>query len=256
MKQSRKYIHAVTAKTNFRRVRFCTRWLADTMNSSESIMVAMLLLVVHSAAAGERFASTIGTVQREISADRVSFTLQIKATDKTTEASNAKLERLLEDLSSEAGKLKYPATVFTVKSRSTFREWEYEDRKRVAVGYASVAHVSVKLMNLNNYSRLLTFLGTTDGFEIRSVSLSSSSEGEIRKQVIAEALKAARAKAAVLVEEGGGKLGKLIEVTEEVVETREFTDHPASANSPDPHEGEGLYPIGIYVRVRAKFEIK
>ena len=186
----------------------------------------------------------------------MAFTLRVRATDKTVEASTAKLERLLADLSAEAGKLNYPATALAVKTRATEREWEWEEKKRIAIGFSSSASVSVVLTDLTNYGKLLTFLGTSEGFEVLYVSLGSSSEGEVRKQAITEALQAARAKAALLAKEGGSKLGRMLEVTEEEVETRSFNDYPASANSRDPNEGKGVYPIGIYVRVRAKYELK
>jgi len=228
------------------------------MNSTKATIPMALLLATlsWSAVAGERFASTTGTVRKEISADRVSFTLQVKATDKTIEASSAKLERLLADLFTEANKLKYSSNAFSIKTRATAREWEWDDKKKIAVGYSASASVAVILTELASFGKLLTFLGTTEGFEVLWVSLGSSAEGEARKQVIAEALRAARAKAALLAEEGGAKLGRLLEVTEEEVETRSLSDYPTSANAADPNEGKGVYPIGIYVRVRAKFELK
>ena len=228
------------------------------MNPQKAIIPLTCLLagLSCSAGAGERFASTTGTVRKEISADRVSFTLQVKATDLTVDASAAKLERLLADLFKEAGKLKYSSNAFSIKTRATAREWEWDDKKRIAAGFTSSASVSVVLTEMANFGKLLTFLGTTEGFEVLWLSLGSSSEGEARKEVIAEALKAARAKAALLAEEGGAKLGRLLEVTEEEVETRSLSDYPTSANSRDPNEGKGVYPIGIYVRVRAKFELK
>ena len=228
------------------------------MNSKKATIPMTFLLagLSWSAVAGERFASTTGTVRKELSADRVSFTLQVKATDKTVEASIAKLERLLADLFTEANKLKYSSNAFSIKTRATAREWEWDDKKKTSVGFTSSASVSVILTELASFGKLLTFLGTTEGFEVLWVSLASSAEGEARKQVIAEALRAARAKAALLAEEGGAKLGRLLEVTEEEVETRSLSDYPSSANAPDPNEGKGIYPIGIYVRVRAKFEIK
>ncbi len=216
----------------------------------------LLFISLSSGLAGTRFASTIGTVHREIAADRVAFTLRVKAMEKTMEASTAKLEGLLADLTAEAAKLNYPVTAFTVKTRATEREWEWEEKKRIAVGFASSASVSVVLSDLTNYGKVLTFLGTNEGFEVLYVSLGSSLEGEARKQAITEALKAARNKAGLLAQEGGSKVGKLLEVTEEEVETRSFNDYPASANSRDPNEGKGVYPIGIYVRVRAKYELR
>ena len=84
--------------------------------------------------------------------------------------------------------------------------------------------------------------------------LSGSTEGLARKNAIAEALQAARTKAALLAEEGGARLGKLLEVTEEEVELPE-EGTGRIRNVGDPHAGTAAYPIEILVRVRAKFEL-
>lgn len=222
------------------------------------LVVSFVVIIATSPSGGasERFASTLGTVQREISADRAGLTLQVKALDKTVEGSIAKLERLLAALRTEAAKLKYPESAFTIKSRATAKEWEWgEGRKKTDLGFSSSAVLSVFLVDLTNYGKLLTFLGTHEGYEVANIALRSSTEGEARKQAIAEALRAARAKAALLADEGAAKLGKLLEVTEEEVETRSWREETWSANAPDPNEGKGVYPIGIFVRVRAKYEL-
>ena len=113
--------------------------------------------------------------------------------------------------------------------------------------------VSVNLLSLTNYSKLLTYIGTHEGYEIRWMRLSSLAEGLARKNAIGEALQAARTKAVLLAEEGGAKLGKLLEVTEEQVEQPEFSY--SARNVRDPYEGTAAYPIEILVRVRAKFEL-
>lgn len=220
------------------------------------IRIALIVLVGSTAFGAERFATTIGTVHREIVADRVAFTVRVKAVDKSIESSNAKLERLLRDLFAEARNLKYSSNAFAIKSRSTEREWDWNGNKKTPAGFASSANLSVSLNDLENYGELMTFLGVTEGYEVVFVSLASSREGEARKQVITEALRAAREKAALLAEESGTRIGNLLEVVEEEADVRSFSEHPASANSRDPNEGKGVYPIGIYVKVRAKFELK
>jgi len=42
----------------------------------------ILTLMACAALAGERFVSTIGTVEKEIAADRLAMTLEVKATEK------------------------------------------------------------------------------------------------------------------------------------------------------------------------------
>jgi hypothetical protein len=227
--------------------------------STRSSITAFLLFVGFSTCfAGERFVSTLGTVSREISADKVAFTLRVKAIDQTTEASIAKLEKLLVELFAEAKKLNYPESAFTIKSRATEREreWDANSRTQKAIGFNSYAVLSVILTDLSQYGKLQTYLGTHEGFDVIHVTLGSSKEGEARKQVITEALRAAKEKAALLVAEGGETLGKLLEVTEEEVETRSFNEYSPTLNRGDPNEGKGLYPIGIFVRVKAKYEIK
>src|SRR5689334_13273811 len=113
------------------------------------IAILILLTVTFSAAvAGERFVSTIGTVQREISADRTKMVLEVKATDKTIEGSSAKLEQMLAELSTYIGALNYPATALTLKLRRVIRatEWDAEKRKSVPLGFDSTATYSVVLV--------------------------------------------------------------------------------------------------------------
>jgi uncharacterized protein YggE len=175
------------------------------------------------------------------------------ATEKTIEASVASLDRLLEEFGAQLTTLEYPATALTVKERKTQKAWEWTGQKKVDIGFSSSATLFLNLLSLTNYSRLLTYIGTHEGYEILWMRMSSSAEGLARKNTIGEALQAARAKAVLLAEEGGAKLGKLLEVTEEQVELPEFSY--SARNVRDPHEGTAAYPIEILVRVRAKFEL-
>lgn len=222
----------------------------------KSLCLVFLMAAV-SCGAAERFITTLGTVQREITADRLAMTIEVAATDKTIEESNRKLERKVEGLYAQIVSLNYPTTALSLKLRSTQKATEYDEKEKkwVQNGFSSSATFSVKLVGLTNYGRFLTYLGTEDGFRILWSSTSSSLEGEARRQAIAEALKAARAKATLLAEEGSARLGNLLEAIEEEVETREFTGSTWAGNSRDPNEGTGAYPIGIFVRVRAKFQL-
>jgi len=204
--------------------------------------------------AGERFVSTIGTVQREISADRLAMTLEVAATEKTIEASVARLDRLLEEFGAKITALGFPGTTIALKERKTQKAWEWDAQKKVDLGFSSSATLSLNLPSLTNYSKLLTYIGTHEAYEIRWMRLSASTEGLARKNAIAEALQAARNKAALLAEEGGARLGKLLEVTEEEVELPE-EGTGRIRNAGDPHAGTAAYPIEILVRVRAKFEL-
>jgi uncharacterized protein YggE len=229
----------------------------DIARTIISRLAAVVLLVAlpDAALAGERFASTLGTVQRELSADRVALLIRAKAVDKIAEASNAKLEVLLKELKAEAAKLEFPETAFSLRNRATQKEWEGEEREKTFAGFSSWATLSVVLTDLANYHQFLTFLGTNDGMEIVWISLGSSKEGEARKQALAEALGAARAKAEMLAAEGGAKSARLLEVTEEEVGAPEFGDYEPARNAVDPNEGKGIYPIRIIARVRAKYEL-
>jgi uncharacterized protein YggE len=215
----------------------------------------LLTMVACAALGGERFVSTIGTVQREIPADRLAMTLEVAATEKTIEASVAGLDRLLEEFHAQIAALDYPATAVSVKERKTQKAWEWNDQKRVPLGFSSSAVLSLNLLSLTNYSKLITYIGTHEAYEIRWTRMSGSAEGLARKSAIGEALQAARTKAGLLAEEGGAKLGKLLEATEEEVELPEFSNTARYRNARDPHEGTAAYPIEILVRVRAKFEL-
>ena len=220
----------------------------------KAIAVLVLAMMACPAFADERFVSTIGTVQREISADRLAMTLEVAATEKTIEASVARLDRLLEEFGAKITALGFPGTTIALKERKTQKAWEWDAQKKVDLGFSSSATLSLNLPSLTNYSKLLTYIGTHEAYEIRWMRLSASTEGLARKNAIAEALQAARNKAALLAEEGGARLGKLLEVTEEEVELPE-EGTGRIRNAGDPHAGTAAYPIEILVRVRAKFEL-
>jgi hypothetical protein len=207
--------------------------------------------------AAERFVSTTGTVRREITADRAAMTVRITARDKTIESSNKRLEELLRELYAKVAVLNYPTSGLSLRFRSTNKAREYDNEKKTYLdaGFDASASVSVILVGLTNYSELLTYLGTRDHHQIIWQTTGSSAEGDARRNAISEALRAARTKAGLLAEEGNARLGKLLEVSEEEVETKEFEGSTWGGNTSDPFEGTGAYPIGIFVKVRAKFEL-
>ena len=217
--------------------------------------ILTLTFLASAALAGERFIATIGTVQKEIAADSLAMTLGVSATEKTIEESVASLNKLLDSLGAEMAALRYPSNALTVKERKTKQAWEWDGQKKVHLGFASEATVGVSLRELTNYSKLLTYLGTHEAFDIEWMTMSGSAEGAVRRSAVGEALEAARAKAALLAQEGNGKLGKLLEVTEEEVEMPENGGRSRMRNSRDPLAGTVAYPIEILVRVRAKFEL-
>lgn len=70
-------------------------------SASRGVSVAASLVLggmTFAALAAERFASTIGTVEREIPADRLEMTLEVTATAPTLEESVSRLDTLLEQL--------------------------------------------------------------------------------------------------------------------------------------------------------------
>jgi uncharacterized protein YggE len=217
--------------------------------------LAMMIVTCAVACAGERFVSTIGTVEKEIPADRLEMTVVVQATEKTIPESIASLDRLLEEFGKQMSALGYPSTATSVKERQTKRGWDWIDQKQVPSGFSSTATLSVRLLSLTNYSKLLTYIGTRQEFEVTWLNLSGSEEGAVRKVAIAEALQAARAKAESLAVEGKAKLGKLLEAAEEEVEVPEYGRVRRYRNARDPHEGSAAYPIEVTVRVRAKFEL-
>ena len=158
------------------------------------------------------------------------------------------------EFGAQAAKLNYPAAAVAIKERKTQKAWEWEGQKKVPLGFSSSAMLSLNLPALTNYSKLLTYIGTHQQYEIRWMRMSGSAEGLTRKNAIAEALQAARTKAILLAEEGGAKLGKLLEVVEEEVELPE-EGTGRIRNVGDAHAGTAAYPIEILVRVRAKFEL-
>jgi uncharacterized protein len=220
-----------------------------------TVILALTLLTCAAACASERFVTTIGTVEREIPADRLAMTLEVEAIGKTIPESIASLDRLLEDFGKQMSALHYPTTAVSVKERKTKKAWDWVDQKKLPLGFSSSATLSVSLFSLTNYSKLLTYIGTHEEFEMTWMNMSGSAEGEVRKSAVAEALQAARAKAALLAQEGNAKLGRLLEVGEEEVEIPEFGHVRRYRNARDPREGSAAYPIEILVRVRAKFEL-
>jgi uncharacterized protein YggE len=221
------------------------------------LSIVILLAAAFTAHAAERFISTTGSIEREVPADRLAMTLRLSADEQTLEESNVKLERMMEELRTQIVALNYSSNALSLRQRLARRATKYDDKEKewVPAGFTSSADYSVKLIGLTNYGRFLTFVGTREGYQVLWSSTSSSLEGEARRQGITEALRAARVKAELLANEGGARLGPLLEVVEENIETREFSGSTWSGNARDPNEGTGTYPIGIFIRVRAKFEL-
>ena len=165
--------------------------------------ILTLTFLASAALAGERFIATIGTVQKEIAADSLAMTLGVSATEKTIEESVASLNKLLDSLGAEMAALRYPSNALTVKERKTKQAWEWDGQKKVHLGFASEATVGVSLRELTNYSKLLTYLGPHEAFDIAWMTMSGSAEGAVRRSAVGEALEAARAKAALLAQDGG-----------------------------------------------------
>ena len=139
--------------------------------------ILVLTVIACAASAGERFVSTIGTVQREIPADRLAMTLEVTATEQTIEASVTSLDRLLEAFGAQITTLNYPATAVTVKERKTQRAWEWNNQKKVPLGFSSSAMLLLNLLSLTNYGKLLTYIGTHEEYEIRWTRMSGSAQG-------------------------------------------------------------------------------
>lgn len=221
----------------------------------------IVFAITAAASAGDRFVITVGTVKREVSADRAAMTLDLTARGETIDASNQKLEQMLRDFHGQLATLRYPTNAASLRYRSVSKATQYDEqtKKWTPAGFDASAAVSVTLIGLANYSSFLTYLGTNDGIRITWRSMGSSDEGQVRKEAIVEALRAARAKAELLAEEGKARIGKVIEIVEEpgpdADETRELPGSTWGGNSQDPNEGSGAYPIGVFTRVRAKFEL-
>jgi len=89
--------------------------LGANCESMKTTIALGLMILACTALGSERFVSTIGTVQREIPADRLAMNLEVAATGKTVEASVASLDRLLEEFGAQVAKLDYPVTAVAVK---------------------------------------------------------------------------------------------------------------------------------------------
>src|SRR5437016_3220384 len=146
--------------------------------------ILFFAFIPFAASAADRFVSTIGTVQREIPADRLAMTLEIAAVEKSIETSVARLDRLLEEFTAQLTTLNYPTSVMTLKERKTQEALEWDGQKRVRLGFSSSATLSLNLLSLTNYGKLLTYIGTHDKHEILWTRMSGTTEGQSRKNAI------------------------------------------------------------------------
>jgi len=129
--------------------------------------LAVMILTCAVACAGERFVSTIGTVEKEIPADRLDMTVVVQASEKTIPESIASLDRLLEDFGKQMSAWGFPATAVSLKERQTKRPGLYRPETG-ADGLLLHATLTVRLLSLTNYDKLLTYIGTRQEFETAS----------------------------------------------------------------------------------------
>jgi len=224
----------------------------------------------------QRSITTMGTVNVTIPADSAKLTVSISALEPTLEQSNNRLDATLASFREELKTRGIPAKAVVLNKRDARKEWDnsnYQTRERKFLGYRASVQVIVSIDDISKLSPLITYIGLHEEFGSYHPDLRSSKIGEERKAVLASALRTARDKAAIVAQEGGAKLGALLNATEEEVRDSYSSNWNTNlmsnssvivpgndaSNSDDDSDSAtptGDHVISINVRIRATFALQ
>jgi len=230
---------------------------------------ALVALPLSAAAQKAREVTTTGTVNVTIPADSAQLHVSVSALEPTLDQSNSRLDASIDAFQAELKKRGIPASAVTLKNRDARKEWRDQYEKKVFRGYRTTVKVIVSIEDISKLSPLITYIGLHEDYDASDPILRSSKIGVEKKAVLALALRLAREKALILAEEGGAKLGALLNATEENGQAdpyRNFSPNPSNYrvsvaapsdnsaaidNDPSAVTPAGNHVIAINVRIVA-----
>jgi len=223
-----------------------------------ALAAALVALPLSAADSNQRSVTTVGTVNVTIPADSAELNIRLSVTDTTLEISNSHLDEVLAALRTELKSRGIPEKSVVLESRDVTKSWEssYNSRPRTFLGYTSTARVIISIDDISKLNPLITYFGLHEEYGPVYTELRSSKIGEERKAVLASALRLARNKAEVLANEGGAKLGALLNASEEDVRSSYGGSMSNSAVVVPNNGADGNRVISINVSIRATFALE
>ena len=180
-----------------------------------SLMI-LIVLIAASAALTEEKAKSVVVVtaigKDEIEPDkiRVSFMVELmkKTPDEAVEAAADAYKQVLAALNAVGFGLERVIT-----SQYDVNPLRHEKKRKKIIGYRAIQSLRVVTSDPDSIGLILDQIIGIKGTRIRDIRYTSTKLDSIRRVALAEAVKNARADAAVMADAVGGELGELIEIT-------------------------------------------
>ncbi len=205
------------------------------------------------------FIDAVGNASAETPADRAVIRVYIEARNERIEKSNSSVDLVISKLSAFLKSLGVAESLQTTEYKISTRVTErHGDSQKITFeGFETRSRVLIDLRALQYYPTILTYLSTNEGFSGLSVTLSTEKEGEIRRRLVVEAVRAAKAKALAIAEDNMLLISGLISAYETSSQNFGREEGGLYGNySGRPSKPEGALSVTVSVEVRAKFESK
>jgi|GEM_PF-1299650 uncharacterized protein len=184
------------------------------MKSLASFIVLFLCVISINAQPTPTFIEVNGTSELLAQADKINFSVNIKAINASLKESKSICDASLEKLLSILKKTDIPASEIDVSPISLGRNYEQKSYSKTQNGFFVSVNVSFVLKDISKYYILSSLLAEDKEYETVN-SYYSSSDYETQNETSYEnALKAAKAKAEYMAAALGAKIGPILEISE------------------------------------------
>lgn len=195
-----------------------------------TLMMLLLTLVVAKPARAEdtanlthvRSVTASGTAERKVALDEAHVSVTIGATSMKLAEAKAAHDRKLRDVVAIAKKEEINEAQIKTQSSSTQPQYTWENNKQNFKGYRVATTLGITVKEIGAVGALLEKLSAAgleqdnkpEWGQLISVSYSISNPDKIRDEMLADAIKNARAKAENMAAAAGASLGNVLQINE------------------------------------------
>jgi uncharacterized protein YggE len=226
-----------------------------------AFIAAAVLLTTHVFAQSvdlRRKIEVSGIAEKEVTPDIIDVSISLQEyMDGKTKVELSQLENQLETAVKDAG---IPKEDFTVNNVSAYN---YQIQKKRNPGLLAAKQYTIRFHDLDKYNRIINSVDPKGISSTNVDNLDYSKKVELKKQLLIDALLAAKTKAEFLANSVGEKLGRVIDINETensnvpVMYEKSFVARFSNTTSADntPDSDIGIKKIKISFQVNAVFEI-